>query len=80
MTKLETALQDLEFASTPPDGTTQVYIAHGSRYNSHVLVSHNLADGSVEIAVETDDDAPVFRAHFSKWDDVIADMIATLVK
>jgi hypothetical protein len=80
MSKLNELLKDLDFIEGPNDGLGQLWTAHGSNYNTAVLVHLDNSKGVIEVVLEEDNDAPAFHATFSKWNDAIGELIAILVK
>lgn len=80
MSKLHTQLTDLGFALVSPDINPLVYENHGSRFGERVMVSHDLSDDGISVMLESGEDTPAFVCHFSHYNDVIGDLIATLSK
>ena len=80
MSKLHTQLADLGFSCLSPDLNPLVYESPGSRYGERVMVSHDLSDDGISVMLEGGEDAPAFVAHFSHYNDVIGDLIATLTR
>jgi hypothetical protein len=80
MSKLHTQLADLGFELISPDLSPLVYESPGSRYGERVMVSHDLSDDGISVMLEGGEDAPAFVAHFSHYNDVIGDLIATLTR
>jgi hypothetical protein len=79
MSKLHTQLADLGFELISPENPL-VYESPGSRYGERVMVSHDLSDDGISVMLEGGEDAPAFVAHFSHYNDVIGDLIATLTR
>ena len=80
MSKLHTQLADLGFYCLTPDLNPLVYENQGSRFGERVMVSHDLTDDGISVMLEGAEDTPAFVAHFSHYNDVIGDLIATLTR
>ena len=79
MSKLQTQLAELGFELTS-DLNPLVYENQGSRFGERVMVSHDLSDGGISVMLEGEPDTAAFVAHFSHYNDVIGDLIATLTR
>jgi hypothetical protein len=80
MSKLHTQLADLGFELVSPDLNPLVYESPGSRFGERVMVSHDLTDDGISVVLEGGEDTPTFVAHFSHYNDVIGDLVATLTR
>ena len=80
MSKLHTQLADLGFELVSPDLNPLVYESPGSRFGERVMVSHDLTDDEISVVLEGGEDTPTFVAHFSHYNDVIGDLVATLTR
>ena len=80
MSKLHETLSDLGFEVTNPDEFPRIYEAHGSSFNETVLVFHNSETGAIQVVVENPRFEQSFRVEFSKWHDVVGEVLSTLTK
>jgi hypothetical protein len=80
MSKLHTQLADLGFELVSPDLNPLVYESPGSRFGERVMVSHDLTDDGISVVLDGGEDTPAFVAHFSHYNDVIGDLVATLTR